>query len=210
MGHDVFGGRRDPERTRNTILKAATEEIVAHGLGGARIDKIAERAKSNKRMIYHYFGDKEGLYAEVLDHGLRKMRLAETSLRLSECSPLEGVEAIVRFVWRYFLENPEILSLLETENLHRARYLQASANGRHLNYQLVEQLRGLLDRGAAEGSFRRDVDPLNVFLSSLSLSFFYLSNRYTLSTIFNKDLEDASALAQWESHIVHVVTRSLL
>ena len=210
MNHDVFGGRRDPERTRDTILQAAMEEIVAHGLGGARIDKIAERAKSNKRMIYHYFGDKEGLYAEVLDHGLTKMRIAETSLRLSECSPLEGVEAIVRFVWRYFIENPEILSLLETENLHRARYLQASANGRLLNHQLVEQLRGLLDWGAAEGGFRRDVDPLNVFLSSLSLSFFYLSNRYTLSTIFNKDLEDASALAQWENHIVHVVTRSLL
>ncbi|WP_312887647.1 TetR family transcriptional regulator [Rhizobium laguerreae] len=209
MNDDLNGVRRDPERTREAILQAAMGEIVAHGLGGARIDKIAERSGSNKRMIYHYFGDKEGLYVEVLDHALDKMRLAEGALRLDDCSPVEGVKVIVHFVWRYFLQNPEIISLLETENLQRARYLRASANGRLVNHQLVEKLSKLIERGRSEARFPADVSSLYVFLTIFSLCFFYLSNRYTLSTIFDKDLEDAGTLAHWEDHIVHVVLQSL-
>ncbi|MEH7876188.1 TetR family transcriptional regulator [Rhizobium laguerreae] len=209
MNDDLTGVRRDPERTREAILQAAMGEIVAHGLGGARIDKIAERSGSNKRMIYHYFGDKEGLYVEVLDHALDKMRVAEGALQLDDCSPVEGVEVIVHFVWRYFLQNPEIISLLETENLQRARYLRASANGRLVNHQLVGKLSKLIERGRSEARFPADISSLNVFLTIFSLCFFYLSNRYTLSTIFNKDLEDPGTLAHWEDHIVHVVLQSL-
>ncbi|QLL66224.1 TetR/AcrR family transcriptional regulator (plasmid) [Sinorhizobium mexicanum] len=178
-------------------------------MGGARIDNIARRSGSNKRMIYHYFGDKEGLYAEVLDHAFARMRSAEQSLDFDLLTPMEGVEKIARFIWQYFLTNPEILSLLGTENLHQARFLDRSSNGKLLNHQLVRKLQALIRHGQADGVMKGDIDALKVFLTMLSMSFFYLSNRYTLSTMFNKDLEQEDVLARWEDHIVHVVSQSL-
>lgn len=160
-------------------------------------------------MIYHYFGDKEQLYGAVLDQSLGRMRFAEGSLDCEGMSPEKGVEAIVRFVWSYLLKNPDILSLLGTENLQRARFLDRSRHGRLLNHQLVRKLGKLLRQGSQDGLFVEDVDPLNVFLTSLSLSFFYLSNRYTLSTIFGINLEDGASLLSWEAHIVHVIRCSI-
>jgi AcrR family transcriptional regulator len=201
--------KRDPERTRDTILRAATDEFAAHGTGGARIDKIAERSGSNKRMIYHYFGDKEGLYAEVLDHAFGQMRIAALSLD-NQFMGVRGIQAVARFIWHYFLANPEILSLLATENLHQARFLDQSTNGKLVNHQFVCRLRVFINQGQADAAIRTDVDALTVFLTIVSMSFFYLSNRYTLSTIFNKDLVQEDLLAKWEDHIVHVVSSSLI
>jgi AcrR family transcriptional regulator len=201
--------KRDPVRTRETILEAATIEFAEHGIGGARIDQIARRSGSNKRMIYHYFGDKEGLYVGVLDHAFDKMRAAELLLEFDGVAPIDGVEKITRFVWRYFLANPEILSLLGTENLCHAKFIARSPFGRSANQQLVGRLEILLKEGLRSGSVREDADPLNVFLTIVSLSFFYLSNRYTLSTIFHRNLEDVAMLSNWEDHIVNVVVRCL-
>ncbi|MBB3544946.1 MULTISPECIES: TetR/AcrR family transcriptional regulator [unclassified Rhizobium] len=209
MDHILTGVHRDPDKTREDILNAAMNEIVENGFGGARIDRIAERSGFNKRMIYHYFGDKEQLYVAVLDHALGKMRIAETCLNFHKMAPEEGVEEIVRFVWHYFLENPEILSLLGTENLQRAKFIHRSPNGRLLNHHLVRELGKYLRQGSAHGAFIAEIDPLNVFLTVLSLSFFYLSNRYTLSTIFSRDFTEGTYLRLWEAHIVHVVQKSI-
>jgi len=196
---------RDPVRTRAAILAAAKAEIAAKGLNGARVDEIALQAGVNKRMIYHYFGDKDGLYLTVLEEAYAAIRNAEITLRLADLDPVEGMRTLVQFTWDYFIENPEFLSLLATENLHRATYLKKSKAIRELHSPLVGMISGLLQRGAKQKVFRKNVDPVQLYISIAALGFFYLSNRYTLSTIFARDLGVRAALAERRQHIVDVV-----
>ena len=214
-GRSGSGGRaeralqRDPERTRASILAAATREFAENGIGGARVDAIAERAGINKRMLYHYFGDKEQLYLAVLEEAYVGIRTAEKSLNLSDLEPEQGIAELAMFTWDYFLEHPEFLSLFGTENLHRARWLRQSTRLKELHSSFIDKLSDLLRRGKAEGLFRPDVDPLNLYLTIAALGYFYLSNQYTLSTIFGRDLMDKSNLDVWKRHIVHVTLASI-
>ena len=201
--------QRDPERTRASILAAANREFAENGIGGARVDSIAERAGINKRMLYHYFGDKEQLYLAVLEEAYVGIRTAEKSLNLSDLEPEQGIAELAMFTWDYFLEHPEFLSLLGTENLHRARWLRQSTRLKELHSSFIDKLSDLLRRGKAEGLFRPDVDPLNLYLTIAALGYFYLSNQYTLSTIFGRDLMDKSNLDVWKRHIVHVTLASI-
>lgn len=196
---------RDPERTRAAILKAATTEITAKGLSGARIDTIAKLSGVNKRMIYHYFGDKEGLYVAVMETTYAAIRTAEIGLNLTHRDPVDGMRELVRFTWHYFIEHPEFLSLLATENLHRAAHLKKSRRIRDLHSPLIGLISELLERGAAAGVFRKDADPVQLYISIAALGFFYMSNRFTLSVIFGRDLGSEAELREREHHIVQVV-----
>ena len=200
---------RDPERTRAAILAAATEEFAANGLTGARVDAIASRARVNKRMIYHYFGDKEGLYLAVLEATYEKIRVAELDLHLADRGPVDGMRELVQFTWGYFLAHPEFLSLLGTENLHKAAYLKRSKRIRELHSPLVGMISALLARGEKERVFRSGVDPVELYVTIAALGFFYLSNRHTLSTIFGRDLSAPKSLSAREKHIVDVVLNFL-
>jgi AcrR family transcriptional regulator len=196
---------RDPERTRAAILAAATSEFTAKGLTGARVDAIARSAGANKRMIYHYFGDKDGLYLAVLEATYAAIRTAELELHLGDRDPVEGMRELVRFTWAYFIAHPEFLSLLGTENLHQAAYIKRSKRIRELHSPLVGMISGLLERGMRERVFRAGVDPVQLYVTIAALGFFYLSNRHTLSTIFGRDLSGPRSLAEREQHIVDVV-----
>ncbi|MBX3538855.1 MAG: TetR/AcrR family transcriptional regulator, partial [Chelatococcus sp.] len=121
------GTSRDPDRTSQSILMAATREFADKGIGGARVDAVAERAGVNKRMIYHYFGDKQRLYMAVLEEAYASIRSAEAALKLETADPEDGIRRLTAFTWQYFLDNPEFLSLLATENLHKAENLRESA-----------------------------------------------------------------------------------
>jgi AcrR family transcriptional regulator len=200
---------RDPERTRAAILAAATQEFAANGLTGARVDAIATRARVNKRMIYHYFGDKEGLYLAVLEATYESIRAAELDLHLTDRDPVDGMRELVRFTWAYFLSHPEFLSLLGTENLHQAAYLKRSKRIRELHSPLVGMISSLLARGEKARVFRAGVDPVELYVTIAALGFFYLSNRHTLSTIFGRDLSGPKSLAAREKHIVDVVLNFL-
>lgn len=201
--------QRDPERTRAAILEAATQEFAENGMGGARVDAIAERAGTNKRMLYHYFGDKEQLYLHVLEEAYVAIRTAERALHIGDRTPEEGITELALFTWRYFLRNPEFLSLLGTENLHRARWLRQSVRLKELHSHLIGELSQVLEQGKASGVFIPTADPLNVYLTIASLGYFYLSNQYTLSTIFGRDLAVPENLDAWERHIVHVTLASI-
>ena len=196
---------RNPDRTRAAILAAATREFTAHGLAGARVDGIAEQSGVNKRMIYHYFGDKEGLYLAVLEDIYAGIRTAEIGLRLDDREPAEGMRELVLFTWDYFLEHPEFLSLLATENLHKAVHLKRSKKVLELHSPLIGMLSRLLRRGEAMKVFRAGVDPVQLYISIAALGFFYLSNRHTLSTIFERDLDSRANLRTRRDHIVDVV-----
>ena len=196
---------RDPQRTSAAILAAAVKEFSEKGFGAARINTIAERANINKRMLYHYFGGKDALYLAVLEGAYVAIRSAETRLHLADRDPIEGMRELIQFTWRYFLDHPEFLSLLATENLHRARYLKRSARIFDLHSPFIAQIATLLRRGAESGQFRADTDPVKTYISIAALGFFYLSNRWTLSTIFRRDLAAKGELDAWGAQIEDVV-----
>jgi AcrR family transcriptional regulator len=180
--------RRDPARNRGRILKAAVAEFARHGLGGARVDRIAARAGANKRMLYYYFGNKDDLFLAVLEDSYARIRSAERALHLTDVDPREAMRRLVEFTWRYYLQHPEFLTLLNSENLHRGRHVRHSKNVVAMHSPFVAMIKQVLERGARTGEFRRGVDPVQLYISIAALGYFYLSNRHTLSAIFERDL----------------------
>jgi AcrR family transcriptional regulator len=197
--------RRDPARNRGRILASALEEFARYGLGGARVDRIAARAGANKRMLYYYFGNKEALFLAVLESRYAHIRKAEQGLHLGDLDPAEGVRRLVAFTWTYYLKHPEFLTLLNSENLHRARHLRRSRQIAAMHSPLVATLRGLLERGVRRGQFRRGVDPVQLYISIAALGYFYLSNRHTLSTIFERDLLSSRHKSERLQHMIALV-----
>jgi AcrR family transcriptional regulator len=197
--------RRDPERNRGRILAAALDEFARYGLGGARVDRIAERAGANKRMLYYYFGNKEDLFLAVLESRYAHIRRAELGLRLGALDPAEGIRRLIAFTWQYYLKHPEFLTLLNSENLHRGRHIHRSHQIAAMHSPLIATLRDLLDRGARGGKFRRGVDPVQLYISIAALGYFYLGNRHTLSTIFERDLLAVRSKAERLRHMTELV-----
>ena len=197
--------KRDPERTSAAILAAAVAEFSQRGYEGARVDAIARRAKINKRMLYHYFGGKDGLYLAVLEGRYAAIRSAETLLDLTHRQPVEGMRDLIHFTWHYFLEHPEFLSILATENQHKARFLKQSDRIVQLNSPLIDAIRQVLLHGEEQGIFKPGVDPVQLYISIASLGAFYLSNRWTLSTIFRRDLFSEDEIGAWGEHIVAMI-----
>ena len=196
---------RDADRSQNTILIAARDEFSEHGLGGARMDRIAERAGLNKRLLYYYFQDKEQLFQAVLEQAYRDIREEEQQLNLLHLKPEIALRRLVEFTWNYYLEHPEFLTLLNSANLHRARHLAQSERARQLNSPLIDTLAEIIERGRAEGTFRGGIDPLQLYVSIAGLSYFYLSNNHTLSAIFERDLMTPKAHSERLSHMCDVI-----
>jgi AcrR family transcriptional regulator len=196
---------RDADRSRDAILAAARDEFAEHGLGGARVERIAERAALNKRLIYYYFENKDSLFSAVLEDTYLNIREAEKRLHLADLTPAEAVRKLTEFTWTYYLEHPEFLTLLNSENLHRARHLDGSARVRELNSPLIQTLAEILERGRRDGSFRGGVDPVQLYISIAGLSYFYLSNNHTLSAIFGRNLMAPKARSERLSHICDVI-----
>jgi AcrR family transcriptional regulator len=201
---------RDADRSQSTILAAARDEFAEHGLGGARVDRIAERAGLNKRLIYYYFADKETLFQAVLEQAYRDIRAQEAQLHLADLAPVAAVRRLIEFTWEYYLAHPEFLTLLNSANLHKARHLAESRRARELNSPLIETLATVLERGRREGSFRGGVDPVQLYVSIAGLSYFYLSNSHTLSAIFGRDLLTPKARNERLSHMTEVILGYLL
>jgi AcrR family transcriptional regulator len=197
--------QRNADRSQSTILAAARDEFSEHGLGGARMDRIAERAGLNKRLIYYYFEDKDRLFQAVLEQAYRHIRDEERRLNLLALKPADAVRRLVEFTWNYYLAHPEFLSLLNSENLQAARHLEKSQRAREMNSPLIATLGELLERGRKEGSFRGGVDPLQLYVSIAGLAYFYISNQHTLSAIFGRNLMSAKAKSERLTHMTDVI-----
>ncbi|HWH83180.1 MAG TPA: TetR/AcrR family transcriptional regulator, partial [Burkholderiaceae bacterium] len=163
---------RDADRTQQAILMAAVAEFAEAGLGGARVERIAERAGVNKRLLYYYFGSKDDLFLAVLEHAYADIREAEKLLRLEHVEPVTAIRRLVEFTWDYYLANPQFLTLLNSENLHRAAHLKRSARIRELNSPLIALLDDVLQRGQRAKLFRGGVDPVQLYISIASLCYF--------------------------------------
>lgn len=199
--------RRDREATRARILKAATAEFARHGFAGARGERIARRARSSERMLYYYFGSKEGLFRAALESVYGALRDAERGLRIDETPAPEALDAFCRFVWRYYVEHPEFISLVNTENLHQARHLRKSSRLDELVSPVVGMLAGLLARGERERVFRAGVDPVELYLAIASLGYFVLSNQHTLSAVLGRELREPRNLERHWQESAEIVRR---
>jgi AcrR family transcriptional regulator len=179
---------RDADLTKKRILASATAEFARKGLGGARVDEIAIRSQSNKRMIYHYFGSKEQLFTAVLEEAYLGIRSAEKELHLDELDPELAITRLVEFTWNYYIKNPEFLTLVNSENLHRARHLKSSQIIRKTSSQFVNMVKAILDRGVSSGAFRSGIDPVQLNITIAAIGYYYLNNHFTGSIIFERDL----------------------
>ena len=201
--------QRQPLVTRRRILEAATGEFAAKGLAGARVEEIARRARINKRMLYHYFGNKEALWVAVLEEAYQRIREEERELEFDQLSPVDGMRRLIEFTIAYNHDHPEFISLLQGENLNRARYLRRSKKVRQFHTSLLEVITDLLKRGRRNGVFRKGVDPAELYITIAALGFFYFSNIHTLSTIFGRDFNSAAARQQHLAHATTVVLEYL-
>ena len=197
----------DPERTMADILEVATREFADKGLAGARIDVIAEAMRTSKRMIYYYFGSKEGLYVAVLEHAYGRMREIESGLHLDDLAPEDALRRLVGFTVDYQLAHPDFIRLVMTENIHRGQYLQQSKAIQQLNVPAIDGLTRVLRRGQAAGVFRSGIDAVDLHQSISALSVFNVANRHTFSLIFQRDLESPAAIAARRDSIIEMVVR---
>ncbi|MBL8700724.1 MAG: TetR family transcriptional regulator [Alphaproteobacteria bacterium] len=200
---------RRPEVTRGRILDAATREFSSRGLGGARVDAIATRAGVNKRMLYHYFGNKEALFRAVLENAYEDIRRREEALDLTHLPPEAALRELVTFTFDYFLINPHFIALLNSENLHRARHIRRSGRVGAINNPIVRTLAEVLARGEKAGVFRSGIEPIQLYISIAGVSYFYFSNVHTLSTIFARDLRAPAALKERAAHVVDLMLRAV-
>ena len=214
MKHEVFHSPRarrqrinDPEGTRRNIVEIATAEFADKGFSGARVDDIASRTKTSKRMIYYYFGGKEGLYIAVLEAAYRSIRSIETALDLGHQQPEQALRALIGFTFDYQNAHPEFVRLVMNENILNGAYLARSKEIQRLNATVIDALRDLITRGQREGVFRRDVDPVDLHMSISALCFFNVANRATFSTIFKRDMASPRALTARRAQVIETILR---
>jgi AcrR family transcriptional regulator len=198
-------GQRAPELTRRAILESATLEFANQGFAGASVNEIAARANVNKRMLYHYFGKKDDLYLAVLERSFARLRAAQTKIDVNGMPPREAIGSVIAFTWDYLLAHPEALRLFSSENLARGSHLRRSESIPNLHGPVISMLEEVLRRGEEDGVFRPGVDPFQLCLTISSLTYFYLSARFTLSAIYDRDLTSPASVADRLQHITDVV-----
>lgn len=194
-----------PAASRERILDAAVAEFAEQGFAGARVDTIAIRAGINKRMLYAYVGNKKALWIAALERVYEAKRQEERTLNLQRLPPTEGMQLLIRFNFRYHTEHPEFLAILNDENLQRGLNLQESKRVTALYSPLLTLISEVLARGQEEGVFRRNVDPMQLYISVVGLGYFFCSNQYTLSAIFDRRLDSVEEVLTREQHIVDVI-----
>lgn len=192
---------RDPARTREKILTHATAEFSRRGFDGARVDRISAKCKLSKNMLYYYFQSKEGLFIAVLERMYEKLRIEQRDLAVRASDPVSALEQLVHHTFHALLRNQGAISLMNEENRHKGRHIRQSRRMRDLYNPLVDTIRFVLERGGQEGVFRKDIDPVYVYLSLSSMCYHYLSNQYTLEVALGVDLTSETARSQWLAHI---------
>ncbi|MDP4078497.1 TetR family transcriptional regulator [Acidovorax sp. A1169] len=197
------------QTTRDNILKAAIKVFARYGYEGGSVEKISKAAKSFDRMIYYYFGSKEGLFIEVLEEIYRRMNDAESALDIRLETPVEALKSVVRFVSQYYRKHPEFVTLLNTENLHKGKHISKSMRAREYSSPAVSVIEQVLAAGVASQEFRADLRARDLYLLIASMGYFYQSNRYTLSAFLGEDIDQPEAVVHWDEFMIDTVLRTV-
>jgi len=195
----------DPEGNKRNIIDIATREFADKGYAGARVDAIAARTRTSKRMIYYYFGGKEGLYLAVLEAAYAGIRRAEATLDLERLAPEEALSTLVGFTFDYYEAHPEFVRLVMNENIMDGVHMAHSKAIGRLNVTVIDALKAIVARGQKERIFRRDIDPIELHMSISALGIFNVANRATFSTIFKRDMSSPKALATRREEIAEII-----
>lgn len=195
------------QETQDNILRAATRIFAAHGFSGGRVEQISKAAKSHDRMIYYYFGSKKGLYTAVLEGLYQRFNEAQSALKFDPDKPVEALAAVVGFMWDYYQRHPDFITLLNDENLHRGKHVAKSLRARDSAWPAIRILELVLARGAQQHLFREGLSARDAYLMIVGLSYFYLSNRFTLSAYLGEKLESPEALDHWHGVMLDAVRR---
>ncbi|MDT3722108.1 TetR family transcriptional regulator [Pseudomonas oryzihabitans] len=195
------GRKNNPEKTRQAILAAAVAEFADLGLTGARVDAIAERTHTSKRMIYYYFGSKEGLYLAVLEKLYSNVRATEAQLPLDSLPPLEAIRRLTEFTFEHHRSHDDFIRLVSIENIHRGHHLARSETISSLNLSALQSIRRILERGEANGEVRPGLDAVDVHLLISAFCFFRVSNRHTFGLIHRVDLDDEDSVRRHKAMI---------
>lgn len=198
---------QDPEGVKRGILAAAREAFVEHGFAGARVDDIAARTETSKRMIYYYFGDKRGLYVAVLEEAYAGIRSHEQQLDLSALPVREALARLTGETFDYHARHPDLVRLVMDENMHYARHIETSDRVRALNNTALSTIGAIYDRGVAEGVFRPGLEPIDIHLTISALAFYNMSNRATIRVLFRHDMGSPAALARRRAQVIDAVLR---
>jgi TetR/AcrR family transcriptional regulator len=201
--------KRDATATRTRILEAAMEEFAARGLQDTRIEDVASRADVNRRMIYYYFGDKEGLYLASLETVYANLMNEERKIDVDELGPVEAIAELVRLKIDHYTRYPRFISFLNMENLYKARHLKKSKRIAEFKTPFTHVIARVLERGQRTGLFRKNVDPVDLYISICALGYMYFSNQHTLGVIFNRNLTSPASLKRLKETIVDMVTSYL-
>jgi TetR/AcrR family transcriptional regulator len=196
---------RNAEATRARILAVARAAFVADGLNGARVDRIAEQAGVNKNLIYHYFDSKDDLYLEVLEGIYAELRAHQRDADLRGTPPVAAMTRLVGDTFDHFVATPDLIRLMSIENIHRGQYLRRLSSIKPLYRDLLDTLTDVLERGQAEGAFRRDVDTVDLYMSISGLAYFFLSNQHTLSWLLDRDFLAHGHVAARRRHVIDMV-----
>jgi AcrR family transcriptional regulator len=213
---EVGTGTRKPgvrelsaQATRDGILKAATQVFAKYGFDGGSVEKISSAAKSVDRMLYYYFGNKEGLFIAVIEDMYRQMNEAEAELDLDTEQPIQALKEVIAFVLNYYRYHPEFVTLLNTENLHQGRHIVKLEQAAQYSSPAIDVIRRILHTGVQQGLFRPDVVARDVYLLIVSTGYFYMSNRFTLSAFMGEDLQAPQAVAHWQHFVTDTVLRTV-
>lgn len=199
--------QQDPEGTRQNIIEVASQEFALNGLSGARIDEIAAKTRASKRMIYYYFGDKEGLYLSALENAYAQVRQGEAKLDIAGLSPIEALKRLVEFTFEHHHQHEDFIRMVMIENIHHGQYLQRSNVVRDLNVTAIARIGELYARGVDEALFRPGLDPLEIHWQISALCFFNVSNRATFSQLFSRDFGAPDMLDRLKQNTVEMVMR---
>jgi AcrR family transcriptional regulator len=203
------GRQRDPERTKLEILAVATQEFADRGFAGARVDEIADLTRTTKRMIYYYFGSKELLYMAALQKSYEAIRITEQSVDVDNLDPVAAVRKLAELTFDRHEANPTFSRLVSLENMHRAQYITAASGFPGLDRPVIKMLQQVLERGEAEGVFKRDIDVFDVHMLISSFCFFRINNHYTFAANFGRDLVEPSRREKYRQMIGDVVVQYL-
>jgi AcrR family transcriptional regulator len=201
--------QRDPERTRQEILDVALAEFARNGYSGARVDEIAAKTRTTKRMIYYYFGGKEQLYIAVLEQAYSIARDAERQLDVDHLDPVTAIRTLAELTFDHHESHPDFIRLVSIENVHQAQFMAKSPALAKLNTTAVTMTSRILDKGYAEGVFRRQADPLDVHLIISSFCFFRAANRYTWRSLFDSDPLDGALRDRYRQMVGDLVVSYL-
>ena len=201
--------KRDPIATRQKLLVAARREFAASGLAGARVDDIAARAGVNKQLVYHYFGDKDALYLAVLEWVYEELRAQERKLNLDGLPPDKAIRKLIEASFDHLAAHPDFIVLLNDENRGGASHVAGSRKITAMHSPLVDMVSKILSEGVKAGTFRKGINPVQLYISIAGLSYFFFSNTPTLSAIFGKDLTSKVSKSARRKHVVDLVMHSL-